>query len=429
MASALTSWQPAANGIVNAVAITGSGLLAGGAFTALGYPPAGAPHQMVEPDVTYRGGLAFLRALPDAPGPVSAAPGDGTITVTVQPPFLGGGTLVSYAVTVTPGGTTMSGTGTEYMFAGLANGTPYTFSATATTTIGTGPAAVSAPVSPRTLPDAPTGVTAAPGDESATVSFAAPAFDGGAPVGSYVVRASPGPRTATGTGSPITVTGLHNDDELHVHGDRRERRGRGPRLRTVPSGDPARGRSQASFRPRPRAAPRRPGAADDHDAAPGASPPLVTGAATLRAPRKGTGMRRVRALAVALGAALLLVGGTASGFGPEPVSTWVASGGFFGGGSVQAVAVSGSTAYVGGYFSYVGPPTGSFVSVDTTTGALATPWPVVGGTVSAVVADGQGGWFIGGLFGTIGRRGSTTSPTSRPTARSTRAGPAAPTAR
>ena len=70
---------------------------------------------------------------------------------------------------------------------------------------------------------------------------------------------------------------------------------------------------------------------------------------------------------------------------------------------MQAVAVSGSTAYLGGYFSYVGPPTGSFVSVDSTTGALATPWPLVGGDVRAVVADGQGGWFIGGLFGTIGK--------------------------
>ena len=206
-ASALTSWQPAANGIVNAVAITSSGLLAGGSFTALGYPPAGAPHQTVEPDVTYRGGLAFLRALPDAPGPVSTAAGDGTITVTLQPPFLGGGSLVSYAVTVTPGGTTMSGAGTTYTFDGLTNGTPYTFSATATTTIGTGPAAVSAPVSPRTLPDAPSGVTAVPGDASATVSFAAPAFDGGAPVTSYVVRASPGAHTAIGTGSPVTVPG------------------------------------------------------------------------------------------------------------------------------------------------------------------------------------------------------------------------------
>jgi hypothetical protein len=109
--------------------------------------------------------------------------------------------------------------------------------------------------------------------------------------------------------------------------------------------------------------------------------------------------------ATVLGAALLLLlGGTASSFAPGPVSTWVASGGFFGGGSVQAVAVSGSTAYLGGYFSYVGPATGSFVSVNATTGALATPWPQVGGRIGAVVADGQGGWVIGGSFGTIGKQ-------------------------
>jgi hypothetical protein len=116
-------------------------------------------------------------------------------------------------------------------------------------------------------------------------------------------------------------------------------------------------------------------------------------------------MRKVLPFAVALSAALvLLVGGTASGYAPAPVETWVASGGFFGGGSVQTVAVSGSTAYIGGYFNYIGPATGSLVSVDTTSSALSTPWPLVGGSVSAVVSDGQGGWFIGGSFGTIGEQ-------------------------
>src|SRR5262245_54318754 len=111
-------------------------------------------------------------------------------------------------------------------------------------------------------------------------------------------------------------------------------------------------------------------------------------------------MRRRLPLAAALSAGLvLLLGGTASSFSPAPISTWVASGG-----SVQAVAVSGSTAYLGGDFDYVGPATGSFVSVDTSSGALTTPWPLVGGDVSAVVADGQGGWFIGGSFATIGKQ-------------------------
>jgi hypothetical protein len=209
-AGALGSWQPASNGIVNAVAITGSGLIAGGSFTALGYPQAGAPYEIVEPDVTYRGGLALLPALPDAPTFVTGQPGDGSVEVAFQQPPLRGGTLVSYTVTVQPGGATTTGTGTEYAFSGLDNGTHYTFSITATTTIGTGPPAVVV-ATPRTLPDAPTGVAGTGGEHSATVTFTPPAFDGGAPITSYVVRASPGSRTATGTTSPITVTGLQND--------------------------------------------------------------------------------------------------------------------------------------------------------------------------------------------------------------------------
>jgi hypothetical protein len=60
-----------------------------------------------------------------------------------------------------------------------------------------------------TAPAAPTSVTATAGNASAAVSFAAPK-DGGAAITSYTVKANPGGATATGTGSPITVTGLTN---------------------------------------------------------------------------------------------------------------------------------------------------------------------------------------------------------------------------
>jgi probable HAF family extracellular repeat protein len=63
---------------------------------------------------------------------------------------------------------------------------------------------------PLTPPGAPTSVTATAGDGQASVSFAAPASDGGAPITSYTVTASPGGTTSTAAGSPITVTGLTN---------------------------------------------------------------------------------------------------------------------------------------------------------------------------------------------------------------------------
>jgi len=60
------------------------------------------------------------------------------------------------------------------------------------------------------VPDAPTGVTAVAGESigQAEVSFTPPVNDGGAPIASYTVKSSPGGITATGSSSPIRVTGL-----------------------------------------------------------------------------------------------------------------------------------------------------------------------------------------------------------------------------
>lgn len=57
-------------------------------------------------------------------------------------------------------------------------------------------------------PAAPRIVRVIPGANSVTVEFTPPANDGGAPITSYTVTSLPDGITATGTGSPITVTGL-----------------------------------------------------------------------------------------------------------------------------------------------------------------------------------------------------------------------------
>ncbi|WP_081737148.1 Ig-like domain-containing protein [Shewanella sp. 38A_GOM-205m] len=60
------------------------------------------------------------------------------------------------------------------------------------------------------VPGAPMSVSAVASDASATVSFSAPASTGGAAISSYTVTSSPGGFTASGTGSPLTVSGLSN---------------------------------------------------------------------------------------------------------------------------------------------------------------------------------------------------------------------------
>lgn len=59
-------------------------------------------------------------------------------------------------------------------------------------------------------PGTPTGVTATAGNTQATVSFTAPTYLGKSGSVTYVVTASPGGATASGSASPITVTGLTN---------------------------------------------------------------------------------------------------------------------------------------------------------------------------------------------------------------------------
>jgi hypothetical protein len=66
----------------------------------------------------------------------------------------------------------------------------------------------------------------------------------------------------------------------------------------------------------------------------------------------------------------------------------------------MALARSG-TLYLGGYFTEVGPRTGSWVVLDEQ-GRLQPSWPSVEGAVFATLADGSGGWFIGGSFDQVG---------------------------
>lgn len=101
-------------------------------------------------------------------------------------------------------------TGTVYTVTGLTNGQTYYFSVTAVK-----PGAESEPsspvaVTPATVPDAPTNVTAVAGDKRAVVYFTAPVSDGGSPITGYTVISSPEGKTATGMTGPVTVKGLTN---------------------------------------------------------------------------------------------------------------------------------------------------------------------------------------------------------------------------
>ena len=72
-----------------------------------------------------------------------------------------------------------------------------------------------------------------------------------------------------------------------------------------------------------------------------------------------------------------------------------------------ALAVAGSTAYVGGSFRHVGRATGGLGVLDTDEGHEARQWPQVKGSVDAAVPDGAGGWYVAGEFSAIGNSSRT----------------------
>jgi hypothetical protein len=78
-------------------------------------------------------------------------------------------------------------------------------------------------------------------------------------------------------------------------------------------------------------------------------------------------------------------------------NTWVTNG------LVRTIVASfdGSTVYLGGLFTHVGPYTGSGVPYATDTGLKKTTFPKVNGDIYAVVADGSGGWYVGGDFTSV----------------------------
>ena len=140
------------------------------------------------------------------PTAVTTTPDDRSVTVEWGAPADDGGSPVDvFELTVHDeagvqigGVRNAAGAARSFVVDGLTNGTGYRFRVAAVNTQGAGPRSDLTPVTtPRTVPDAPTIVSATFADRSATVEWTAPDIDGGAPITGYEVQ------LLDGTGSPL----------------------------------------------------------------------------------------------------------------------------------------------------------------------------------------------------------------------------------
>lgn len=138
---------------------------------------------------------------------VSGGRADVTFTA---PAFSGGLPILDYTVTSSPGSLTATGAGSPLSVTGLTPATSYTFTVTARTAIGTGPAsAASNSITATTIPQVPT-ITSATRTDNTTVSIAFTGATGGAALSAVTATSSPSVSiTSSGTSSPMTATATY----------------------------------------------------------------------------------------------------------------------------------------------------------------------------------------------------------------------------
>ena len=160
--------------------------------------------------------------VPGAPSNLVATAGDGQVWLTWDAPASDGGSpITGYTVSASPGSGSCSTPGaTSCTVSGLTNGTPYTFTVTATNAVGTGPesnAASATPQAAATVPGAPSNLVATAGDTTVQLTWTAPSSDGGSPITGYTVTGSPGGTCSTTGATTCTASGLTNGTPYTFH--------------------------------------------------------------------------------------------------------------------------------------------------------------------------------------------------------------------
>jgi hypothetical protein len=155
---------------------------------------------------------------PSSPSNASVIGGDSQATVSFGPPADDGGRPVTRYTAIAHQGATLggpvirsvNGATSPIILNGLTDGTTYTLGVVATNAVGDSIEGLAGSVVPLGLPTAPSGVSAKSVPGGISVAFNPPVRTGGAPIDTYTVTSTDGSIKATGTTSPILMTGLTN---------------------------------------------------------------------------------------------------------------------------------------------------------------------------------------------------------------------------
>ncbi len=162
--------------------------------------------------------------VPAAPTSLSATPGNSQVSLSWTAPATNGGSpITDYKIEYSTDGTLWNtftdgtSTSTTVIVTGLTNGVQYQFRVSAVNTAGTGTASSTTDATPRTVPAAPTSLSATPGNAQVSLSWFAPTNNGGSTITDYKIEYSSNAGTSwntftdgTSTGTTVTVTGLSN---------------------------------------------------------------------------------------------------------------------------------------------------------------------------------------------------------------------------
>jgi hypothetical protein len=162
---------------------------------------------------------------PGAPTGLSTTPGNASLSIAFTPPTDNGGSSITNYQYSTNNGSTYTAfspadTTSPVTITGLTNGTSYSVKLKAVNSIGAGTASSTVTDTPYTTPGAPTSLSATAGNQTATISFTAPASTGGSSITNYQYSTDGGSTfnafSPVDTTSPITITGLTNGTTYSV---------------------------------------------------------------------------------------------------------------------------------------------------------------------------------------------------------------------